>query len=263
MIVLVHDHIVPVAYVSALQRPMASQSAMSAHLCLAFTYHSRLNDSVQVNGLSACLVRANLHMDALLCVLQTKQTLKVRLNLGVSLPENLHEVEVRSFVASFFLAEGEQLINIPVSVVERHMIDPTILAKPMPTCVVVKLSFSQTNSALPKQRSNMIILLVLDDIPSGLFLIEHIVEIVGIEVGEGVEHESPSIGHGAEHRLHSDLLPNLLEQLIEVIDRVWPILGQSTFQYEIIDLILIVILVFVILFLIIFIIVAFLHFALL
>lgn len=102
------------------------------------------------------------------------------------MPKYLHEVEVRPFVATFFLAKGKQLIDVSVSMVERDMIDPAILAKLMPTCIIVEFSFPQTNPALSKQWSSLVILLILDDIPSGLFLIEQIIEIVGVEVGEVV-----------------------------------------------------------------------------
>lgn len=72
LVVLVHDHVVPVPQVSALQRPVPSQATMPAHFRLAFTNHSRIDDSVQVDGLSTCLVGADLHMDAFLRILQAK-----------------------------------------------------------------------------------------------------------------------------------------------------------------------------------------------
>lgn len=53
LVVLVHDHIVPIAYVNALQRPMTSQSTMSADFRLAFAYHGGFDDSIQVDSLSA------------------------------------------------------------------------------------------------------------------------------------------------------------------------------------------------------------------
>lgn len=148
----------------------------------------------------------------------------------VVLPKNLHEVEVCSFVTSFFLAKGKQLIDIPVCMIETDMIGPAVLTKSMPTCVVVKLSFTQANPALSYKLSDLVVLLILDDIPSSMLLIKQIVKVVGIEVCEVVQHERPSIGHGAEHRLHGDLFSNLLEQLIEMIDGVWTIFRERIFH---------------------------------
>lgn len=77
LVILVHGHVVPIAQVSALQRPMSSKAAMSAHFCLTLADHCRIDDIVHVYCLSTCLVGANLNMDALLGVLQTKKALEV------------------------------------------------------------------------------------------------------------------------------------------------------------------------------------------
>lgn len=58
-----------------------------------------------------------------------------------------------------------------------------------------------------------VLLIILDDVLACSFLVEQIGQIHLIEIGEGVEHECPSLAHAALLVLLLDVLPDFTGEL--------------------------------------------------
>ena len=87
-----------------------------------------------------------------------------------------------------------------------HMISPAIQTKSMSAYIIVQIRLFTTNIALSNNWLYFIIFDVFDHFPACLLLIKHGVEIIWWEIGEIVEHESPSVRQAAELLFEFDLI---------------------------------------------------------
>jgi len=159
----------------------------------------------------------------------------------VILPEGLHEVVVCPVVAVFLLTEGEQFVQISVSVIQGDMSLPAISTETVAAGIGQKLALCQANRTLSLFPFWCeIVLAIFDDIPAGAVSIDEIVEVVGVEIGEEVEHEGPSVWHAAPEGFPLDLLPDFPDELVEVVDAVGFVLGTGgkEFAEAVVDVVL-------------------------
>ena len=198
LVLFVSDHLFPVLKIDTLQRVVRLLSTESADFSAALASENWVvvESLIEDKCLGTALPRTHPDCPAHLTVLATEQCFKVLLDVRRFLPERLHQVVVGAMVTVLILTLGEQLIELPISVVDPEMVPPTLGAKLVSAWILKQQRVVKTHLTVALLCLRRVVWHEPDHLPARS--IEGVGEVFLAEVAKVKQHEVPPFRQGSD-----------------------------------------------------------------